>query len=42
MDHVDKMSIQFERTTTTLQQIERSVSGLEDEMRDMREKLRGV
>jgi hypothetical protein len=40
MEYVDKMAVQFEKNTAALQQIERSLSGLEDEMKDMRERLR--
>jgi hypothetical protein len=42
MEYVDKMAVQFEKNTAALQQIERSLSGLEDEMKDMRERLRGA
>ncbi|MED0680618.1 BhlA/UviB family holin-like peptide [Aneurinibacillus thermoaerophilus] len=42
MEHIDKMAVQFEKNTAALQQIERSLSGLEDEMKDMRERLRGA
>jgi hypothetical protein len=36
------MAVQFEKNTADLQQIERSLFGLEDEMKDMRERLRGA
>jgi uncharacterized protein YoxC len=39
MEHVDKMAVQFEKNTAALQQIERSLSGLEDEMKDTQERV---
>jgi predicted transcriptional regulator len=42
MEHADKMAVQIEKNIAALQQIERSLSGLEDEMKDMRERLRGA
>ncbi|MED0670657.1 BhlA/UviB family holin-like peptide [Aneurinibacillus aneurinilyticus] len=42
MEHIDKMAVQFAKHTSALQQIERSLSGLEDEMKEMRERLRGA
>ncbi|WP_078410301.1 BhlA/UviB family holin-like peptide [Priestia abyssalis] len=42
MAHNDKMADQLEKNTITLQQIERSLNGLEAEMKDVRAKLREV
>jgi chromosome segregation ATPase len=42
MEHIDKMSVQFEKNTAALQQIERSLSGIEKEMEDMRDRMRSA
>ncbi|ATO50158.1 BhlA/UviB family holin-like peptide [Brevibacillus laterosporus] len=39
MDHNERMVIQLERNTGTLQQIERSLNGLENELQELKEKV---
>ncbi|AYK08640.1 BhlA/UviB family holin-like peptide [Brevibacillus laterosporus] len=39
MEHNERMVIQLERNTTTLQQIERSLNGLENELQELKEKV---
>ncbi|AYK05281.1 MULTISPECIES: BhlA/UviB family holin-like peptide [Brevibacillus] len=39
MEHSERMVIQLERNTTTLQQIERSLNGLENELQELKEKV---
>lgn len=39
MEHNERMAIQLERNTTTLQQIERSPNDLENELQELKEKV---
>ncbi|WP_094702668.1 BhlA/UviB family holin-like peptide [Brevibacillus laterosporus] len=39
MEHNERMVIQLERNTATLQQIERSLNGLENELQELKEKV---
>ncbi|MGD7664721.1 hypothetical protein ACQBEH_05765 [Brevibacillus laterosporus] len=39
MEHYERMVIQLERNTTTLQRIERSPNGLENELQELKEKV---
>lgn len=39
MEHNERMVIQLERNTGTLQQIERSLNGLENELQELKEKV---
>jgi len=39
MEHNERIVIELERNTTTLQQIERSLNGLENELQELKEKV---
>ncbi len=39
MERNERMAIQLERNTTTLQRIERSPNGLENELQELKEKV---
>ncbi|AUM65637.1 bacteriocin uviB [Brevibacillus laterosporus] len=39
MEHNERMVIQLERNTTTLQQIERSLNGLENELQELKKRV---
>ena len=39
MEHYERMVIQLERNTTTLQRIERSPNGFENESQELKEKV---
>ncbi|MBG9788506.1 BhlA/UviB family holin-like peptide [Brevibacillus laterosporus] len=39
MEHSERMATQLERNTGTLQQIERSLNGLENELQELKEKV---
>ncbi|MBM7106909.1 BhlA/UviB family holin-like peptide [Brevibacillus laterosporus] len=39
MEHSERMATQLERNTATLQQIERSLNGLENDIQELKEKV---
>ncbi|WP_232696192.1 BhlA/UviB family holin-like peptide [Brevibacillus daliensis] len=40
MDHNERMVVQLEKNTATLQQIERSLTGLESDVQDLKDRVK--